>query len=60
MYCPMCSNTRSAVAAGGISTPKIASQALADASWWLTGQMPQMRCVMIGISSNGRPWQKRS
>ena len=28
----------------------IASQALDDASRWLTGQMPQMRAVMDGIS----------
>ena len=28
----------------------MASQALAEASRWLTGQMPQMRAVMEGIS----------
>ena len=28
----------------------MASQALAEASRWLTGQMPQMRAVMDGIS----------
>ena len=28
----------------------MASQALTDASRWLTGQMPQMRAVMDGIS----------
>jgi hypothetical protein len=38
----------------------MASHALAAASWWLTGQMPQMRWVMMGISSKGRPWQKCS
>jgi len=43
-----------------ISTPRIASHALAEASWWLTGQMPQMRWVITGISSKGLPSQKRS
>ena len=28
----------------------MSSQALAEASRWLTGQMPQMRAVMDGIS----------
>ena len=41
---------RSVSAAGGIRTPMIASQALAEASMWLTGQMPQIRMVMPGIS----------
>ena len=31
-------------------TAMMASQALAEASRWLTGQMPQMRAVMDGIS----------
>ena len=35
--------------AGGV-TAMMASQALAEASRWLTGQMPQMRAVMDGIS----------
>ena len=33
-----------------MSTAMIASPALAEASRWLTGQMPQMRGVMPGIS----------
>ena len=31
-------------------TARIASQALADAIRWLTGQMPQMRAISEGIS----------
>ncbi len=34
----------------GICTAMMASQALTDASRWLTGQMPQMRAVIEGIS----------
>ena len=34
---------------GGV-TPTIASHALAEASRWLTGQMPQAREVIAGIS----------
>ena len=36
--------------AGRRRTAMMASQALAEASRWLTGQMPQMRAVMDGIS----------
>ena len=35
---------------GGMRTAMMASQAFDDASRWLTGQMPQMRAVMAGIS----------
>ena len=45
---------------GGRRTPRMWSPALAEASRWLTGQMPQMRAVMPGISQKGRPSQKRS
>ena len=38
----------------------IMSQALADVIRWLTGQMPQMRAISAGISSNGRPSQNFS
>src|SRR6185369_16644714 len=41
-------------------TAMSASPALADASVWLTGQMPQMRWVMPGISEYGRPSQNFS
>ncbi len=34
----------------GIFTAMMASQALDDANKWLTGQMPQMRAVIEGIS----------
>ena len=43
---------RSFSAAGGMSTARMASQALAEARRWLTGQMPQTRGVMPGISEN--------
>ena len=45
---------------GGGSTARISSQALDEAIRWLTGQMPQMRAMIDGISWNGRPWQIRS
>ncbi len=48
--CAKCTNWRSLTAVGGGATAIMASQALADASWWLIGQMPQMRAVMPGIS----------
>jgi len=34
----------------GILTDKMASQAFDEAVAWLTGQMPQMRCMMNGSS----------
>ncbi len=43
------SSRRSTAVCGGV-TLMMASQALAEASRWLTGQMPQMRAVMEGIS----------
>ena len=43
-------SSRSMTAVGGGATAMMASQALAEASRWLTGQMPQMRAVMAGIS----------
>ncbi len=39
---------------------RISSQAFAEAIRWLTGQMPQMRAISAGISSNGRPSQNFS
>ena len=36
------------------------SPALAEASRWLTGQMPQIRAVMPAISQSGRPSQNFS
>ena len=39
----------------GMPTPSNASPALAEASKWLTGQMPQIRAVNPGISSKRRP-----
>jgi hypothetical protein len=36
---------RCSTAAGGIATAWIASVAFAEASRWLTGQMPQVRAV---------------
>ena len=41
-------------------TARILSPALAEASRWLTGQMPQTRAVIPGISHNGRPSQNFS
>ena len=51
---------RSFSAGGGMFTARMASAALAEASRWLTGQMPQMRGVMPGISPRGRPSQNFS
>ena len=44
----------------GISTASSSSPALAEVSMWLTGQMPQMRDVMPGISRKERPSQNFS
>ncbi len=44
------SSSRSFTAADGIRTAMISSQALDEASRWLTGQMPQIRAVIDGIS----------
>ena len=41
---------RSSVATGGMVTPRISSQALADEIRWLTGQIPQIRAISEGIS----------
>ena len=41
---------RSRAALGGMRTARMASQALAEAIRWLTGQMPQMRAISDGIS----------
>ncbi len=44
-------HARAACAAvGGMRTDMMASQALAEAIRWLTGQMPQMRAMRRGIS----------
>ena len=60
MIWPMCSSSRSITAAGGGSTPSSASQAFTEARWWLTGQKPQMRLVMAGMSQSMRPSQNFS
>ncbi len=51
---------RSLAPASGMRTASSASHALELAIRWLTGQMPQMRAVMAGISWNGRPSQSFS
>ena len=51
---------RSLLAAGGMVTARILSPALAEASRWLTGQIPQTRAVIPGISQRGRPSQNFS
>ena len=48
--CAQWSNSRSLRAVSGMRTAMIASQAFTAASRWLTGQMPQMRAVIAGIS----------
>ena len=48
--CAQCSSSRSCAAAAGMRTAMMASHAFTEASRWLTGQMPQMRAVMTGIS----------
>ena len=53
------SRRRSAPVGGG-STARISSHALDDAIRWLTGQIPQMRAMIEGISWIGRPWTIRS
>ena len=45
---------------GGGSTARISSHAFDEAIRWLTGQMPQMRAMIEGISWIGRPWTIRS
>ncbi len=37
-------------AVSGIFTARMASHALAEATRWLTGQMPQIRAISAGIS----------
>jgi len=60
MNCPMCMTSRSFAAVGVRVTPRMASHALAEARWWLTGQIPQMRGVITGISRKSRPFEKTS
>ena len=50
MICPRFISRRSLSAAGGMFTAMMASPALAEASKWLTGQIPHIRGVMPGIS----------
>ena len=45
-----CSSSRESCGRWGMRTAMIASHALDDASRWLTGQIPQMRAVIPGIS----------
>src|SRR5512143_1570453 len=54
-----CSSRRRRAVSGSV-TPYTASQALADAMRCASGQTPQMRGVMRGISSTGRPSQNFS
>ncbi len=42
------------------STAMMSSTAFDDAIMWLTGQIPQMRAMIAGISCTGRPWVMRS
>ena len=56
----MCINSRSSFAGRGIGTPSTASHAFTLASRWLTGQIPQMRAVICGISAKKRPSQNFS
>ena len=61
--CTICARFRCAAAGwpfSGMRTARMASQALAEASRWLTGQMPQMRAISEGISEKGRPSQNFS
>ena len=57
---PLCIKFLSRDAGRGGVTPKIWSAALAEAKWWLTGQIPQMRGVISGISKTMRPSQNFS
>ncbi len=45
-----CSSSRNFEAVTGMRTAMISSHAFTEASRWLTGQMPQMREVIDGIS----------
>ena len=61
--CTICARfmmRRRRAAVGGMRTARMASQALAEAIRWLTGQMPQMRAMSDGISQKGRPSQNFS
>ena len=60
IICPMCIRSRSMRAVGVGLTPQIASTALAAARWWLTGQIPQIRSVRVGISEKCRRSQNFS
>ena len=57
---PRLMSRRRSAPVGGGSTARMSSTALAEATRWLTGQMPQMRAMMAGISWTGRPWTMRS
>ena len=48
--CPKLMTRRNIAAAPGIATAIRSSHALAEASRWLIGQMPQVRAVSDGIS----------
>ena len=48
--CAQWMSSRRLAAAAGMRTAMISSHALDEASRWLTGQMPQMRAVIDGIS----------
>ena len=51
---------RRSAPAGGGCTARISSHALAEATRWLTGQIPQIRAMIEGISCTGRPCTIRS
>ena len=51
--CTICARfrmVRSLTAVVGMRVAKIASHAFAEATRWLTGQMPQIRAISEGIS----------
>jgi hypothetical protein len=58
--CPRFMIRRRSAPVGVGSTAMMSSTALADATRWLTGQIPQMRAMSAGISWTGRPWVIRS
>ena len=55
MTWPMWMSSLRSFAVLGIFTPRISSHVLAAARWWLTGQIPQIRGVMTGISGKNLP-----
>ncbi len=60
MIWPRLATRRSFSAVLGMRTPMTASPVFAEASRWLTGQIPHVRAVRLGISHTGRPRQNSS